>query len=374
MHTKETTAEHAQNNWAASAQPSALGVVSARFQNLRHYLEQKRQDTLQATPAIIVNNSSNIIGAMDIAGEMMVFKATGSNLISKGNHGKPLHYIIDPPRNLFRSVASRASFNVTLKDLANPAFYRESIAEFADLEKASKRDMRRGRLINRWQARAMFCSLLGMSASVVIPQQRDDPEENLQMTELWHQSPTRYVSKRFTQALWPPGWGDHKTQFAGLAKTTAGVFSYLSSYRNVAEGKKYFRNPAHGIAALVTTAGGMQLMLGTDTEQSWRNYGATNWLRLPLLPASIMKRFFERDRRAVWYAGSVGAFQLENSFAFFVGGAEKDKHGNVLDKKAIREQAAQNQIHFSDTPKLMVEADSAHVEGLTPTAEPGKAA
>jgi hypothetical protein len=373
MNTTQTV-QNTQDDWAKAAQPSALGVASARFQNLRRYLEQKRQETLESTPAAIVNNSSNIIGAMDIAGEMMVFKATVSNLISRGNHGKPLHYIIDPPRNLFRSVASRASFNVSLKDLTNPQFYRESVAEFTDLEKASKRDMRRGRLINRWQARAMFSSLVGMSASAVIPQQRDDSEENLQMGELWHQSTTRYVGKRFSQALWPPGWGDHKTQFAGLAKTTAGAFSFLSSYRNVAEGKKYFHNPAHGITALVTMAGGLQLMLGTDTEQSWRNYGATNWLRIPLLPASIMKRFYERDRRAVWYAGSVGVFQLENTFAFLVGGAEKDKHGNIIDKKAIREQAAQSRMLFADAPQLAVEASSARTEDMIPKTQPEKAA
>ena len=365
---------NAQDDRALHAQPSALGIASARFQNLRQYLEQKRQNTLEATPAAVVNNSSNIIGAMDLMGEMMVFKATGSNLVSRANRGKPLHYIIDPPRNLFRSVASRASFDVSLKELASPEFYRETIAEFTDLEKAAKRDMRRGRLINRWQARAMFCSMLGMSASAIIPQQHDDPDETLEMSELWQDSPTRYVGKRFTQALWPPEWGNHKTQFAGLAKTTAGAFSFLSSFRNVAEGKKYFRNPAHGITGLVTLAGGMQLMLGTDTEQSWRNYGATNWLRLPFLPASVMKRFYERDRRATWYAGSVGVFQLENTLAFFIGGAEKDEQGNVIDKKAIREQTAQNKPLFANAPQLMIEANSAYTENLHPKDQPEKAA
>jgi hypothetical protein len=51
------------------------------------------------------------------------------------------------------------------------------------------------------------------------------------------------------------------------------VCSFLSSYRNVAEGKRYFHNPAHGMAAMITTAGGLQLLLGVDNEQSWKIMG-----------------------------------------------------------------------------------------------------
>lgn len=316
--------------------PSAF---SQRIDRAQHAMQQQRQKTLESTPAFIVNNSTNIIGGMDILAEMMVFKATGSNLVSPQNRGKPLHYLIDPPRNLYRSVAARASFDVSAKDLLDPKFYKQSIAEFTDLEKASARELRRGRLINRWQARAMFCSLMGMTVSAIVPVKRDDPNETFRMGQLWQDRPMGYVGTRFRQALWPPGWGDHKTQFAGLAKTVTGVFSFLSSYRNVAEGKHYFHNPAHGMSSVITTAGGLQLMMGIDKEQSWQNYGATSWLRLGFLPFSIYKRFYERDRRAVWYAGSVAMFQLENTFAYFVGGAEKDAYGNIVDKKSLREQA-----------------------------------
>lgn len=338
-------------------------AVSSRLDRLDEGLQNTRQHALEATPAAIVNNSTNIIGAMDIFAEMLVFKATGSNLISPKNVGKPLHYIIDPPINLYRSVATRASTDITLKDLVNPDFYRKWVAEFADLEKAGAKDLKRGRLINRWQARAMLFSLAGMTVSAIIPQQKDDPNQTLEMGQLWRDAPMRYVGARFKQALWPLGWGEHKAQFAGLAKTITGVFSFLSSYRNVAEGKRYFRNPAHGGTAMITTAGGLQLMMGIDKEQSWQNYGATSWLRLALIPFSIHKRFFERDQRAMWYAASVGVFQLENTFAYLIGGAEKDANGHIVDKKTLRDQATKRvPALFEAAPQTEVESASIQSE------------
>jgi hypothetical protein len=69
------------------------------------------------------------------------------------------------------------------------------------------------------------------------------------------------------------------------------------------------------------------------------NYGAVSWSRLPLMPFSIHKRFYERDKRAMWYLGSVGMFQAENTLAYLLGGAEKLPDGTVVDKKSVRDIA-----------------------------------
>jgi hypothetical protein len=202
------------------AQPSTL------LERIKDSLEQTRQNVLEKSPAFVVNNSTNIIGVMDIAGEMMVLKAAGVNLVSPQHRGKPLYYLIDPPANLYKSVAMRASFGGQWSDLLKPSFYRESIQDLLDLNKASTKDLKRGRLINRWQARGMLFSLAGMTANAVVPQKPEDPEDTLQMGQLYRDNPVHYVATRIGQGLWPLGWGNHKTQFAGLTKPSRACVAF----------------------------------------------------------------------------------------------------------------------------------------------------
>lgn len=316
------------------------GFIARPLNRLDAFGRKMRENALEKTPAMLVNNSSNVVATLEVLADAAMFKSSNNDFVSPQNRGKPLHYIIDPPRNIWRAITSDVQFDVKSKELLSPKFYKDSVLRFFDMEASTRRDLERsGRLSNRWQSRAVFSSVVCMSIAAVTPDEKDNPEETQRMTHLWRNAPLTYVGTRLGQAVYLPGFSGQKTQFAGLGKTMSGTFSMLSSARNISRNKHYFMNKAHAAGGFITFIGGLQLLLGLDNEQSWRNYGAISWGRVFTLPASIKKRFDKQDERAFWYLGGASLFQGCNTVAYLIGGAEKDANGELVDKFSVRRAA-----------------------------------
>lgn len=351
------------------------GVVSDRLHRFGEFAHGLRAKAQEQAPDVVLNHSSNLIGAAELAAEAMVFKSNGSDLVSPQNRGKPLHYLIDPPRNILNSLSSNAKFDMTPGDLLKPSFYRRTFEAFTDLEAASTYDLaHQPKLINRWQARSTFTGIAAMSLVTLLPNPKDDAQETGDMARLSQDAPLQYGATRLKQALYVPGWGEHKTQMAGLLKMLGGGCAFLSGYRNISfknGQQRYFINRAHSLGGLITGAAGLQLMLGLDNEHAWRNYGSTLLLRLGFVPKSIYNRYKNHDPNANWYSGSVATFQGKSVMAFLIGGAERDEEGRIIDKSAIRERALQADFAGFHADE---EALSPQARISTPAAEAGRVA
>jgi len=354
------------------------GFVARARQDLSELGQNVRGVILPQMPDFVLNNSTNIIGSIQLVAEGMAFKSTGANLISPEHRDNPLYYLIDPPRNVLKSLTATGKFDMSAADLLRPSFYKDTVLNYTNLEAATKFDLaHHPKLINRWQARSGFCGIAGMTVATLLPNAKDDPKETERMTALFNDSPLQYFGTRLGQAVYFPGWGTHKTQFAGLGMLGAGLCSFLSGFRNVStigNTQRYFFNSAHSFGGLVTAVAGAQLMFGVDNQQSWQNYGATQFLRLAILPQSIMKKYRKHDAGAHWYAGGASLFQAKNFVSFIIGGAERDADGNLIDKSARRqnirhkvgadEKGAPFILQDQEDPQLLEQTDSPLLAGM----------
>ncbi len=344
---------------------------------LGHRMRGYRHSAITNLPAPLVNNASNTIAVTQLAAEMAMFKANGTDFMAPrvaGQATKLHHYITRPPMNIWRAVADNASFNMTLKDLVRPTFYKDIAKSFVDLAHATKLDAPNGeRLINRWQARSSFMGVTTMAITAIVPDTKDDLEEVEKNAIQLKTNPVGYAVKRVGQAIWfpvevvkytsqlvgskfgmaPPladGAGVHKRQFAGLGLFFTGFFSFLSGFRNVgllnkdlgqyaAHNTKYVGNWAHSAGGAITAAAGATLLMALDNDQGWSRYGAMQWGRMLFLPKSIYNRYHKHDPRAHWYLGAQVGLQSANTVSFLIGGAEKLPDGTIVDHSAIREEA-----------------------------------
>ncbi len=309
-----------------------------------------RVATLRAMPVSIVNNSSNFIGITHLAGDMMMLKANGTKMLKPKQIKSSLDYIRVP----FLNTLETARFGFSVKDLARPGFYVESLTSLTSFDAAARADLVRGNgaLFNRWQARSTLCGLTGMAVNALLPDDVDDQPEVEQMAKLYSKQPLRYYGRRLEQALNPFEWPTHKRQFTGMAITLAGASSFISGFRNVSELPRadalaknmkytYRLNPAHAAGGLITLLGGAQLWAGIDDEQGWKDFGRTMTLRTLFLFHSISNRFDPKhlDPGRHWYAGGQALFTAKDVGSYFIGGAEKRPDGTLIDKQHIREAA-----------------------------------
>ncbi len=318
------------------------GPIEAACHHLNDQAEAARFATLQALPYYVVNRSSNIIGASDVVLDVVMFKSSGTNLVSPENRGKPVHYLIDPPRNILHSVFGRAGLQGKTSDLFRPSYYVNSLKHFSDLETASHLDSMGGKtkLLNRFQSRSTFVNMASMMVTAIFPDDKDDKEEVEKNAQLLHDDPAGYVGKRVWQAAYFPGWMEHKRQFAGLGKTLSGTFSLFSGFRNVNKTtNKYFFNWAHSATGLITLGAGAQLWFSLDDQLGWSRYGKTMIWRTPFLFNSIGSRF-QNNADGKWaYLGAQTSWRVQDVFSYLVGGADKLPDGRIVDKKKIREEA-----------------------------------
>ena len=347
------------------------------YTRLRNRMKGYRHSAITALPAFMVNNASNTIAVTQLAAEMAMFKANGTDFMSprvSGEATKLHHYVTRPPMNIWRSVADKAGFNVKANDLIRPSYYKDLAKSYIDLGVATKLEAPHGeRLINRWQARSTFTGVLTMAITAIIPDTKDDLEEVEKSAVQLKTNPVVYAAKRVGQAICfpvevvkytgqlvgskfgmaPPladGAGVHKRQFAGLGLFLTGMFSFLSGFRNVGMldknlgqyvvgNTKYVRNTAHAVGGGITAVAGATLLMALDNDQGWSRYGAMQWARMIFLPKSIFNRYKTDDPRAHWYlAGQVG-LQSSNTVSFLIGGAEKLPDGTIVDHEAIRQEA-----------------------------------
>jgi hypothetical protein len=358
-----------------------------------------RYHTIRALPGFVVNNSSNAIGMVQLVGEALMFKSGGFDLIDAKNKGNPIHWIIDPPKNIFQAVFKKAQFNGKLTDLLQPSKLFQSIKDFGDLETASKIDSigKAGeavKLTNRWSARSGFMGISAMTISTLLPEEKDTPEQTQKDAALAKNNPVGYYAYRLGQGLAFPitapfrmvmkvlnpqaeqHIGAGKRQFAGIGMTLAGLFSFISGFRQV-EGKvigqqHYMKNPWQMAGGIITFFGGSSLMLGIDNQQGWTNYGAVQMGRLLTLGPSITNRFKpgpngKPEQGAEWYLGAQGALQTKNLVAVLIGGAKKLPDGTVVDQKDTRVQALETAQANKDARKAHAGSKDASLPGDSQT-------
>lgn len=328
-----------------------------------------RKGAITALPAPIVNNGSNAVALTHLVGELFMFKANNTDLVSPKHRGVWWRYVTDPPVNILKSVSQNAGVSMKAGDLLKPEFYKDTIKGFFNLEHATNIDKARGlKLINRWQARSTFAGLTGMSIAAIVPDRPDDPEEVEKYAMMAKRNPMGYAAKRVTEGVLfvpklavglaqrvLPGGSDgsktldslpNKREFSGLLLTFTGLFSFLSGFRNVGRinpaidgipsNLKYVPNLAHAMGGAITALAGSRLLLALDNDQGWRNWGSIQQWRLAFLPKSIMSRYDKHDPRANWYLGGQGLLQGSNVVSILIGGAEKREDGSIVDHEAIR--------------------------------------
>lgn len=306
-----------------------------------------RRNAIEKAPASVVNHSSNIIGSFQLVAEVLMFKSSGLDLVNPENRSKPLHYLIDPVKNIIGGVFQKAKFKIK-GNVFEGELYKNGFKSLNDLEAATIRD-RIGasgeivKLTNKWSARSGFAGICAMTIATFLPDGKDTPEETQAMVKMSREHPLAYAGRRLSQAINPLEWVDHKRQFSGLGMMLAGILSVVSGFRQVS-GKiigeqSYMRNGWQMAGGVITTFGGAQLLLAVDNDQGWRNFGLTQMLRLITLPHSILSRFKGTEQGAEWYLAGQGVFQTKNVFAAAIGGAEKSEDGKVVDHSQLRAQA-----------------------------------
>lgn len=371
---------------------SALGKELTK---IGHEFDSYRDSTVHALPGFIVNHSSNIIGTTHLTGEALMFKASGNQLYQGSKIGKDgskttdyfhgafqqwlenkhpslsaakgtgltprllrgANPLIEPIHNILQNAVATAGFEFKAADLLKPKFYKETAESFVDLEKATEIDralLAPGqKLVNRWQTRATFLGMLGMTVSTLLPDDKDSPEEVKKRTELATLHPVQYIGHRIATAINPLTWWDNKRAFIGFMMTLCGVSTFLAGFRNVSGENKYFRNSAHGYGGIITAIAGSQLIMSPSSDQGWARWGSIMWLRMGFLPKSISKRYEKLDPNANFYSLGQAALQTSNFESFMFGGAEKLADGTIIDHKTISLETKQ---------KAREEKEKRHIE------------
>lgn len=427
----QVIATHEQEPYLTFIAPQSwLGKEVAR---IGHEFSGYRKQAIHTLPAIAVNHGSNIVGATQLVGEALMFKASGNMLYqgekfgSKGAkatdyfHGsfqkwleqksphlahrnsntlgaKTLKYatpVIEPIYNIVNDAVTRG-LTFRLKDLSKPGFYKESFKSLFDLKKATELDRASspgGKLINRWQTRATFLGMLAMTVAALMPDDKDNPEEVKKLSEMATLNPTQYTLHRIATAINPLEWFHNKRAFTGLMMTICGMCTFVAGFRNVSKlngREEYFWNKAHGINGIITGAAGSQLIMAPTAEQGWSRFGSILWGRMAFLPSSIGARYAKKDPHANFYSAGQASFQTANITSFLIAGAEKLPDGTVIDHKEISEKAKRHakqlkqeakenrghrsfgsELHHnsSTTPLPTITANGAALESPTKTTE-----
>jgi hypothetical protein len=335
--------------------------ISQGIRFIGDQFQKARQKTIAAAPPVIVNHSSNLIGGLQIAGEVMMFQASAKEPLVK-NHRSLMSWIVDPPKTILSEIFKKTQGGTGFKDIFNGNPFKNFYTQLTDVEAATlrERSMQRaaaakiGRTLadnhiglpNRWQARSTLAGLTGWGINTLMPDNKDTPEEVERMATLAENRPLSYIAERFRQAVWIPEWPQHKRQMTGLGVMISGICSSIGAWRNRAElppkGSKLYKykfNGSYLLTGLSTLAASMPLLFRIDNDRGYANYGEIHLLRVFFLPKSIWNKYDYKEPGRHWYLGGASTFQTQNLAAALIGGAEKRPDGTVVDTKAIREEA-----------------------------------
>ena len=324
-----------------------------------------RHNAINATPGPIVNNSTNILGTAHVMTEMMMFKASMNTLVDKHNYWD---YVPKALWNVYKDSIKRSGKSSTsLSELVHGNPLKNVYEYVTNTEAATARDVaaqiaegvEKVSLNNRWQTRSTLAGLTVWGLSAVIPDKKESDQEVERMEIMRRTNKPKYVAERFKQALWFPGWPDHKRQMIGLGIMASGLCSTVSSWRNrdkLSAVPKYIFNGGYLFTSLITLASSLPLLFASDDQKGFGWFGTVMTSRLFFLPTSIYKKFKMKEDGAWYYLGATAGFQAENWTQALIGGAEKNPDGSIIDHsashKAGREKAQEIKREIKETKAI----------------------
>lgn len=335
------------------------GPVSDKVRDIENMGRGWRKATITFMPAIIVNYSSNILGALHVWTEGIMFKASlpGSILVKDAKN--PVDYLVQAVKKVYggaiEGVFNRPKNAPTVNILeGNPA---KNVWDFiTDTKAATQREIitqqahpTKVSLGNPWQTRSTLSGLIGWTMAMIVPEGKESDDELMRMEIMRRTNPVGYIGTRIGQAFNPMEWTTHKREMTGVWQMAAGVFSMLGAWRNrtkpnameMTHGKlpNYIFNPAYFGTGVCSLAAGSALTFAPDDSAAAVGYGNSVTFMSVFLPFSLGDKFRNKEPGVWWYFGGKVSFQLKAWAQELFGGAEKKPDGTIVDHDAIRREA-----------------------------------
>ena len=345
------------------------------WQGVRDKMNQWRSSTIMATPAIIVNNSTNFLSASHVATEMLMFRSgmKGNKLID--DPSKPINWVVQPVQKIARDIFGGKSRGAGFKELFSRSPI-ENFKQFKDTHAASLREVERQiaqnkelmlagkrpeaiKLGNPWQTRTTSVGLATFILGSVIPERKESDEEIERMAKMRTLNPLRYAAHRYKQALWFPEWPKHKRELMGLGFNIIGTISMLGAWRNrgkldpaiakeaelIAKGldQGFKFNSGYFYTGLVSFVQGFPLLFALDENKAYSTYGAMAVFRTPMLVKSMNEKYRKQEQGWLDYLIAKVTFQLEDFLFLLIGGATKRKKPDgtyeIIDHEKLKKEA-----------------------------------
>lgn len=341
------------------------------------WIARARTASILATPAIIVNNTSNVLGGMHVLTEMLMFKSGFKENKLIDNPSNPINWVWEPAQKIYKDIVTRGA----ARDYSFTQLFRGNIGKnfhkyVTDTYSATHRELDRQVATNRalaaagkatkslslgnpWQTRTTGTGLVIWLLSVFIPERKESDEEIERMARMRTLHPFQYIGTRLKQAVWFPEWPTHKREMLGLGYLGIGTWSGLGSWRNRgdlnAEIKKdaeliqrglkqrYKFNAGYFATAIVSFLCGLPLLFALDERKAYSSYGALSLLRIPALPPSLWSKIKDRESGWQFYTTGKLLFQVEDFLFSLIGGATKkvnpDGSVEIVDHEKLKKQA-----------------------------------
>ncbi|MEJ0009835.1 MAG: hypothetical protein WDN72_04500 [Alphaproteobacteria bacterium] len=345
-----------QTNAPATGSGVAMpAFVDTAAQSFTAGFHSARMFMLHITPRFIVNNSSNIIGFSHVLTEMMMFKSSNKDGKLVQNPKNPINWVWEPFKTVYEDTFRRSTAGATsLKEIFKGNPFKNFYKHVTDLEAATQavrnlpanagKPLNEIKLGNSWVARSTLIGLTAWSLSTLIPEKKEKPEEIERMAIMRRVHPVHYVAERLGQALWVPGWREHKRQIIGLLVIMTGFTGFIGSWRNrsvhpVTGVQSYSFNRSYLATSIISLLSGLPLLFASDEQRGYGGYGGISLFRVPFLTTSNLTKYRNLEPGRHWYLGSSVSFQTENVFQALIGGAEKLKDGTIVDHTPVREEA-----------------------------------
>jgi hypothetical protein len=328
-----------------------------------------RKAAITVTPAFIVNNSSNFLGASHVATEMLLFKSSMPNGKLIQNPQNPINWVVEPIKNIYTGLYHKSKArDFTFKELVSGNPVKNFRSLVMDTEAATDREFSRHKasgkdakilsLGNAWQTRSTFAGLIVWSLSALFPEKKESDAEIERMATMRTLHPIQYVGERLKQAVWFPDWTSHKRQMIGLGYMAIGVCSMLGSWRNrrklepdkllnafdqkkFSEGVRqvYDFNPSYLATGALSFLASIPLLFALDENKAYSGFGMIMMGRLGFLPSSIRTKYKNKEDGRHSYLAGMGSFQVENAMQALIGGAEKLPDGTIVDHEDEKKRA-----------------------------------
>lgn len=346
-----------------------------------------RDRIVQATPAFIVNSASNVIGAMHIAAEVLMLKASGVVFFSNTRHIRPFIDKIKGYKQRESNMFAAARAPLASQTFASAADQEAALTKaiktveesdgYKAIKKAisdTKNEMQATTKIgvnpltdpprnlfraltgadseslqqNQWSTRATTSGFAAWVLGSIMPDRPDSLDRNKSDEQLLNNSKAQYAGRRLFEAV-QIGNPDTKRQQIGLGVTMAGLFSFVSGFNNI-DLKRGVRvnNWWHAAGGLITALSGANLLFAKTDRDGWQGFGSTLWLRLPLAGMAVRRKYTSNDRWMPYLGGQV-MFQSAALYAYLFGGVKKLPDGTIVE---TNDSHHPTQVAEASVPKL----------------------